>query len=69
MKKTWSLVLGVLLASASMAAESRQESGGAILVYCAAGIKEPVAEIAALFEKETGTKVQLTYANSGQLLG
>lgn len=42
---------------------------GAILVYCAAGMKEPVSEIARQFEKKTGVKIELTFASSGQLLG
>jgi len=42
---------------------------GAVFVYCAAGVKEPVEEIAKRFTAETGTRVEITYANSGQLLG
>jgi len=42
---------------------------GSIFVYCAAGVKEAVSEIASRFEAETGVKVEITYANSGQLLG
>jgi molybdate transport system substrate-binding protein len=32
-------------------------------------VKEAVAEVAKRFEADTGTKVEITYANSGQLLG
>ena len=42
---------------------------GSLFVHCAAGIKDPVAEIAKKFEAETGVKVEIAYANSGQLLG
>lgn len=42
---------------------------GSLFVYCAAGLKEPMTEITAEFEKKTGVKVETTYANSGQLLG
>jgi len=42
---------------------------GSIFVYCAAGVKEPVEEIAKRFTAETGTRVEISYANSGQLLG
>jgi molybdate transport system substrate-binding protein len=44
-------------------------TAGSIFVYCAAGVKLPVEEIARQFTAETGTKVEITYANSGQLLG
>jgi molybdate transport system substrate-binding protein len=55
--------------TASAAPGPEEKLSGSILVYCAAGVKDPVAEIAKLFEAETGVKVELTYANSGQLLG
>lgn len=42
---------------------------GSLFVYCAAGVKDPMAEVAAQFEKDTGVSVEITYANSGQLLG
>ena len=42
---------------------------GSLLVHCAAaGLKDPVSEIARLFETDTGVKVELTFASSGQLL-
>ena len=31
--------------------------GGAIFLYCAAGIKNPVAEVARMFEEEIGTSI------------
>jgi len=38
-------------------------------VYCAAGAKGGVDAVASQFEKDTGVRVELTYANSGQLIG
>lgn len=43
--------------------------GEPLLVYCAAGLKQPVEAIAHAFERETGTPVQLQYGGSGTLLG
>ena len=45
------------------------ELSGSLFVCCAAGIKDPVGEVAKRFEAETGVKVEMTIANSGQLLG
>jgi len=42
---------------------------GSLFVYCAAGVKEAIAEAARRFETDTGVKVEITFANSGQLLG
>ena len=39
-----------------------------LLFYCAAGIQQPVAEIAQAYEKEYGVKVQLQFGGSGTLL-
>ncbi len=39
-----------------------------IMVFCAAGIKQPVEEIAAAYQKETGTEVRLQYGGTGTLL-
>ncbi|HXG11650.1 MAG TPA: substrate-binding domain-containing protein [Gemmataceae bacterium] len=39
-----------------------------LLVYCAAGLRKPVAEIIADYRKEYGVQVQVTYDNSGNLL-
>ena len=38
-----------------------------LLVYCAAGIKPPVLQLAQDFEKEYGVKIQLQYGGSGTL--
>lgn len=39
-----------------------------LMVFCAAGIKKPVEEIAAAYQKETGTEVRLQYGGTGTLL-
>jgi molybdate transport system substrate-binding protein len=39
-----------------------------LFVYVGAGIKEPVVELATMYEKKTGTSVQMTFNNSGALV-
>ncbi len=39
-----------------------------LLVYCGAGMREPMDEIAQVFEKKEGIKIEYTYGNSAQLL-
>ncbi|MBW7996936.1 MAG: molybdate ABC transporter substrate-binding protein [Candidatus Glassbacteria bacterium] len=41
---------------------------GELVLYCAAGIKLPVAEAAARYERTYGVRVQLQYGGSGTLL-
>ena len=41
---------------------------GSLLVYCAAGIQNPVAEVAREYEREFGVKVELQFGGSGTLL-
>ena len=48
--------------------ESSPASDGGLVVYCAAGIAKPIADAAAAYEKEFGTRIQLTYGGSGTLL-
>jgi molybdenum ABC transporter molybdate-binding protein len=43
-------------------------SGQPLLVYCAAGVKPPVLQLARDFERDYGTKIQLQYGGSGTLL-
>ncbi len=40
-----------------------------LLVYCGAGLKKPMTEIAEMFEEENGTKIEYIFAGSTQLLG
>lgn len=44
------------------------EAPAVLHVFCAAGIKAPVAQIAQAYEEEYGVKVQLQYDGSGTLL-
>ncbi len=39
-----------------------------LFAYVGAGLKEPVLEVAQLYEEKTGVKVELTFNNSGALL-
>jgi molybdate transport system substrate-binding protein len=39
-----------------------------LLVYCGAGLKDPMEEIAQVYEEKSGTKIEYTYGNSAQLL-
>lgn len=43
-------------------------SGASLVMYCAAGLKPPVAEIARAYEEECGVRVELQYGGSGTLL-
>ena len=40
-----------------------------LFIYVAAGLKKPIAEIAADFEREEGVEVQLSYGGSGEQRG
>jgi molybdenum ABC transporter molybdate-binding protein len=70
------LVVGSLVAFGVLAlilyALGRRAGGGAsekaLIVYCAAGIKPPVVELAQSFEAEYGIPIQLHYGGSGTLL-
>jgi len=43
-------------------------SAKTLLVYCGAGMKEPMEEIAKVYEEKEGTKIEYTYGGSAQLL-
>lgn len=45
-----------------------KDGAQALMVFCAAGIKKPVEEIAAAYQKETGMEVRLQYGGTGTLL-
>ncbi|MEL7568428.1 MAG: molybdate ABC transporter substrate-binding protein [Dehalobacterium sp.] len=47
---------------------NNQEESKTLFAYVGANLKEPVSELAASFEQETGVKVELTFNNSGALL-
>lgn len=44
------------------------DANKSLVMFCAAGIKEPVSKIAKLYEEQYGVKVQLQYGGSGTLL-
>ncbi|MCH2059718.1 MAG: molybdate ABC transporter substrate-binding protein [Verrucomicrobiales bacterium] len=44
------------------------KKGESLLVYCAAGMRKPMVEIARKYEEEYGVKVELQFAGSGTLL-
>jgi len=45
------------------------DDGKTLFALVGTGIKDPVTEIASLYEKKTGVKVSMTFGNSGTLLG
>ena len=69
MKSQCSIVILAVLATVAQAEPAAKPVSGTLFVYCAAGVKAGIEKVAEQFEKETGVKVALSYANSGQLLG
>ena len=63
------LVMGAAAAGGAEPQAPAAPLSGRLMVYCAAGVREPVQEIAGRFEARTGVPVDLTFANSGYLLG
>ncbi len=47
---------------------SRQSSANRVTMYCAAGLREPVEQIARKYEEEYGAQVDLQFGGSGTLL-
>ncbi len=56
---------GLFLLSRSHPTDKNFDS---LTVYCTAGLKQPVAEIAAAYEKEFGVVINLQYGGTGTLL-
>ena len=52
----------------SCGGDPADDSQTTLVMFCAAGMKQPVTEIAEQYEAETGVKVQLQFAGSGTLL-
>lgn len=48
--------------------EPNSSSAKTLLVYCGAGMKEPMEEIAKVYEEKEGTKIEYTFGGSAQLL-
>ncbi|MBE2284857.1 MAG: molybdate ABC transporter substrate-binding protein [Prosthecobacter sp.] len=69
MKKVLALILlGALAGAAWVALKPKQAASTPLMVFCAAGLKKPVSEIAEAFQKETGTEVRLQFGGTGTLL-
>ncbi|MCF6311064.1 MAG: molybdate ABC transporter substrate-binding protein [Verrucomicrobiales bacterium] len=64
------VVTGVLALSFLLSCGGGDGAGKSktLVMFCAAGIKAPVSEVAKQYEKEYGVKVQLQYGGSGTLL-
>lgn len=70
MKKLFAvLCLAALTGGAWVALKPAKGSGGTpLMVFCAAGLKKPVEQIAAAYQKDTGVEVRLQYGGTGTLL-
>lgn len=62
------LCLGALAGVAWVTLKPKHASTSPLTVFCAAGIKKPVDEIASAYQKETGTEVRLQFGGTGTLL-
>jgi len=67
---TPAVCLGLMTASCGGKPEApASQAGGELLVLCGAGIRPPMEELKAAFEKENNCTVSVNYAGSGTLLG
>ena len=62
------LCLGAAAGAAWVALKTTKTTSAPLTVFCAAGMKKPVEEIAIAYQKETGTEVRLQYGGTGTLL-
>ena len=60
--------LGAAVALTLNALKPAKTSTKSLMVFCAAGMKKPVEEIAAAYQKETGTEIRLQFGGTGTLL-
>ena len=65
-RRALSLLVGSILVASLVVSGSAADSS--LLVYCGAGMSEPMEEIADLFEEREGVEVQYTFGGSAQLL-
>jgi molybdate transport system substrate-binding protein len=65
MKWLFGVVMAVIVAGLPLCRAAQP----VLFAYVGAGIKDPVVELAAGFERKTGIKVEMTFNNSGSLLG
>ncbi len=72
MKKSLSILAVVAVLAGGFFLLSRSQpkhtEADSLTVYCAAGLKQPVEEIAAAYEKEFGVAINLQYGGTGTLL-
>jgi len=59
-------MIGLILAASLVISGCAAEDS--LLVYCGAGMSEPMEEIASLFEEQEGVEIQYTFGGSAQLL-
>lgn len=70
------VLAAVFLAGCGSVAQEKKDAGTSsppgqktpLFAYVGAGLKEPVSEIAGIYEQKTGVKVEMTFNNSGVLL-
>jgi molybdate transport system substrate-binding protein len=63
---TLALCVGSLVLFHKQSGSSR--AAGALAIYCAAGLKQPVEAIAERYRREFGVEIQLQYGNTGSML-
>lgn len=59
------LAISMLLTSVTFGADAVKPT---IFAYVGAGLKEPVSELARLYQEKNGVKIEMTFNNSGALL-
>lgn len=62
------LCLAAVAAAAWVVLKPAKATSTTLTVFCAAGMKKPVEEAAAAYQKETGTEVRLQFGGTGTLL-
>ena len=65
-RRVLSFLIGFVLASCLVISGSAADDS--LLVYCGAGMSEPMEKIADLFEEQEGVEIQYTFGGSAQLL-
>ena len=66
MNRIASLMIGLILAASLVISGCAAQDS--LLVYCGAGMREPMEEIADLFFEEEGIEIQYTFGGAAQLL-
>lgn len=60
-------IAALVIAAAAVSAPAQGKA--TLFAYVGTGIKDPVSELCALYEQKTGTKIEMTFNNSGSLVG